>query len=85
MVRLWTDHRTYKPHPQLNYTATVGMALSIDRLGFDVRFHYDNFHFNTGLQTDNLNNLGKEYSVQQNRMKGRFYNWGVEAEMHIKL
>ena len=79
------NQRTRHSHPQLNYTATVGMALSIDRLGFDVRFHYDNFHFNTGLQTDNLNNLGKEYSVQQNRMKGRFYNWGVEAEMHIKL
>lgn len=79
------DHLTRHSHPQLNYTATVGMALSIDRLGFNARFHYDNFHFNTGLQTDNLNNLGKEYSVQQNRMKGRFYNWGVEAEMQIKF
>ena len=48
------DHRTYKPHPQLNYTAMVGMALSIDRLGFNARFHYDNFHFNTGTQTENL-------------------------------
>ena len=25
------------------------------------------------------------YAVQQNRMKGRFYNWGLEAEMHIKF
>ena len=54
------------------------MALSIDRLVFNARFHYDNFHFNTGTQTENLYIQGGEPEVQQNRMKGRFYNWGVE-------
>ena len=77
------DHRTYKPHPQLNYTATVGMVLSIDRISFDVNFHYDNFRFNTGTQTENMDIMGA--AVQQNRMKGRFYNWGVEAELQIKF
>ncbi|MBQ8937402.1 MAG: hypothetical protein IJ570_05000 [Prevotella sp.] len=57
--------------------------LSIDRVSFDVNFHYDNFRFNTGTQTENMDIMGA--AVQQNRMKGRFYNWGVEAELQIKF
>jgi len=80
-----TDRRSRHSHPELNYTATAGMVLSIDRLCFDVNVHYDNFRFNTGSQTENLNKLGDEYAVQQNRMKGRFYNWGVEAQLQIRF
>jgi len=80
-----TDHRTRKSHPELNYTATTGMALSIDRFSFVVKVHYDNFRFNTGLQDENLNKLGDEYAMQKNRMKGRFFNWGVRADFQIKF
>lgn len=80
-----TDHRTRHTHPALNYTATAGMVMSIDRLSFNVNAHYDNFHFNAGSQKENLNKLGKEHAEQQNRMKGRFYNWSVEAELQIKF
>ena len=79
------DHRTRKSHPELNYTATTGMALSIDRFCFVVKVHYDNFRLNTGLQTENPNKLGEEYAVQQNCMKGRFFNWGVKADLQIKF
>ena len=80
-----TDHRTRKSHPELNYTATTGMALSIDRFSFVVKVHYDNFRFNTGLQDENMNKLGDEYAMQKNRMKGRFFNWGVRADFQMKF
>ena len=29
--------------------------------------------------------VGDEYAIQKNRMKGRFFNWGVRADFQMKF
>ena len=78
---------TRHSHPALNYTASTGLVLTVNRYSFDVRAHFDNFRFSTGTRTDDLHLLGSPTpsAVMRSTLKGRFFNWGVTGELQIRF
>jgi hypothetical protein len=75
----------------LNYTATAGAVLSVDRFRFSVNGHFNHFRFRLrpAEHTERLwlsDNDEEDAKITcRTQTHGYFYNWGISTELHVRF
>jgi hypothetical protein len=75
----------------LNYTATAGVVLTVDRFRFPLNGHFN--HFRVRLKpTEHTERMWLTENEDEDakitcraKTHGYFYNWGIATELHVRF